>query len=73
VFRIDKNGEEFKDLKKRYKLNKLDVDKPEMKFFPNDLTGDEKMSKMMDIPFDKGSKNLKDINDEIASGMKHEI
>ena len=73
VFRINKDGEEFKDIKKKYKLFKLDDNKPEMKLFPNDLTGAEKITAMMDIPFDKGSKNLKEIYDEISSGMNHEI
>lgn len=73
VYRIDKDAEDFKDLKKRFKLSKLDHDVPEMKFFPYDLTGEAKMSAMITIPFDKANKDLKDLYDEISSGMSHDI
>lgn len=44
-----------------------------MRFFVNDLTGDQKMESMINIPFDKANKNLKDVYDEISAVIKNEI
>jgi len=42
VYRVDKESDNFKDIKKTFKLSKLDTNQPEMRFFVNELTGDEK-------------------------------
>jgi hypothetical protein len=42
VFRVDQESEDFKEIKKTYKLSKLGENEPELRFFANDLTGDEK-------------------------------
>ena len=73
VYRIDKDAADFKELKKRFKLSKLDDGKPEMRMFPNDVTGDSKMSAMIEIPFDKAKKNLQPLYDEISAGMTSNI
>ena len=44
-----------------------------MRFFKNDLKGEDKMESMINIAFDKSKKDLKDVYDEISAGMKHEI
>ena len=44
-----------------------------MRFFANDLTGDEKMGSMVTIPFDKTNKNLREIYDDISSNYKNDV
>lgn len=73
VFRVNKEAEDFKDIKKRFKLSKLDDNTPELRFFKNDLTGDDKQGSMVNIAFDKENKNLRDIYDDISAAYTSEI
>ena len=44
-----------------------------MRFYPNDSEGDAKQLASEAIPFDKNSKDLKPIYEEISSGIQHGI
>ena len=39
TFRMDPNDPNFKELKKQYKVTKLDVGKPELRYYPNEQKG----------------------------------
>ena len=42
VFRVDKAREDFKAIVRKFKVTDLDVEKPQMRFYPNDLEGEAK-------------------------------
>jgi hypothetical protein len=73
VFRIDKNSDDFKAMVRKYKLSNINEEKPVMRFYPNGALGDDKSLASESIPFDKDSKDLKPIYEEISSGLQHDI
>jgi len=65
VFRLDKSSPDFADMKKTYKLTKFGDQKPELRFYPNQLTGEMKDKASFAILFNKDEKDIEPIISEI--------
>jgi len=65
VFRLDKSSPDFAEMKKTYKLTKFGDQKPELRFYPNQLTGEMKDKASFAILFNKDEKDIEPIISEI--------
>jgi hypothetical protein len=65
VFKVDKESEDFLNIKKEFKLTKIGDNKPEMRFYPNQLMGELKDKASFAILFKTESKDIDSILSEI--------
>ena len=65
TFRIDKESEDFASIKKEFKLTKIGDNKPEMRFYPNQVVDYQKDKASFAILFNKDSKDISSILGEI--------
>mmetsp|Transcript_3358 Transcript_3358/g.5612 ORF Transcript_3358/g.5612 Transcript_3358/m.5612 type:complete len:118 (-) Transcript_3358:865-1218(-) len=55
------------------KLSSLDVQKPELRFYPNMDSGESKVQNSFGILFNKENKNLEAILEEISNNLEHTV
>jgi len=70
VFRVDKEADDFLDIKKEYKLTKIGDHKPELRFYPNQLSGELKGKASFAILFSRDTKDIDPILSEIQENMR---
>lgn len=73
VFRVDKEADDFLDIKKEYKLTKIGDHKPELRFYPNQLSGELKGKASFAILFTRDTKDIEPILSEIQENMRHSV
>jgi hypothetical protein len=70
---MDANDPNFKELKKQFKVTKLDVGKPELRYYPNEQKGSAKVDRSYSLPLDLESKDFTRIQEEIESTFESHI
>ena len=72
---MDASGdkESFSALKKTYKVNALNNDKPVIRFYPNRIKGDLKHQASFGIMFDNSKKENAKIIEEILGSYEHDV
>lgn len=73
VFRMDPNSANYGALVKKYKVGSLSKTKPKLRYYPNAVTGDIKMSRSYEIFFNKASKDYISIEDEVNEAYDHSV
>jgi hypothetical protein len=69
VFRL--TGEDAAESRKKFRLS--EGSKPELKFFPNSEAGEQKLNQAFGILFNKESKHVDSVLEEVSEGMQHTI
>jgi len=72
VFRIDPSSPKFAEITKKYKIGSISK-KPKMRYYPNAVTGDIKMSKSYEIFFNADSKDFSLIQEEVEQNYEHKV
>lgn len=69
VFRMAADAPNFGELKKDYRVGKLAAGRPDLRYFPNEATGDKKMDRSFSLPLDLKSSDFTPIIEEIESSF----
>lgn len=73
VFRIQTDVENYSELKKQYKVPKLDVGKPDLRYYPNEATGKSKLERSYSLSLNLKSRDFTHIIEEIESTYESHI
>lgn len=73
MFRLDPQSSDFSALAKKYKVASLAINKPKMRYYPNAVKDDIKMSRSYEIFFNKDSKDFSNIETEIEENYEHRV
>jgi len=73
IYRVSETGEELAALKKQYKIKDLKENRPVLRFYPNEVSGDMKRKASIGIPFDRKSSDLGSILEDIDSSFESNI
>lgn len=66
---MDNEAENFDELKKTYKVQSLDVGKTQLRFYPNNIEGERKLSASFGIM----DKSVEGVMEEISSSLEHNV
>lgn len=73
VFRMSPDAENYQELKKQFRVPKLDVGKPDLRYYPNEVTGQQKLERSFGLPLDLKSRDFQPIIEEIESAFESHI
>lgn len=55
---MDPNDEKFDDIKKQFKVSKLAVGKPELRYYPNEVRGQQKLDRSYSLPLELDNRDF---------------
>lgn len=73
AFRLKPDADDFQDLKKAYRVGKVEAGKPELRYYPNEITGETKLDRSYSLPLDLTSNDFSVIVEEIESSFESHI
>lgn len=73
VFRMQPDDEKYSELKKQFRVPKLAAGKPDLRYYPNEATGQSKLDRSYSLPLDLKSRDFQPIFDEIESTYESHI
>ena len=73
TFRLHPDNENYETLKKQFKVSKLEVGKPELRYYPNEVAGQQKLDKSYSLPLELDNKDMSRIMEDVESTFQSNI
>jgi len=70
---MDPESKDFAELSKKYKVTGLSKTKPKLRYYPNAVLDNFKMTRSYEIFFNKDSKDFSNVQEEVEQNYEHTV